>query len=109
MEQFAAIRRDHQVDGLSIRGAGRQAWCASAHGAPGVGVAGGTSTVRWGCRIRRCAIMSASAAPQILAEAGKPLELGFVPRTHEPGPRGRSTFRRNHCVPMPVVILDRGT
>src|SRR4029078_6025426 len=30
--------------------------------------------------------------PQILAEAGKPLELGFVPQTHEPGVEGEVDF-----------------
>ena len=30
--------------------------------------------------------------PQILAEAGRPLELGYVPQTHEPGAEGEVDF-----------------
>lgn len=41
------------------------------------------STVRDYVRKRR---------PQILAEAGRPLELGFVPQTHEPGAEGEVDF-----------------
>ena len=29
--------------------------------------------------------------PEILAEAGRPLEAGFVPQAHEPGAEGKST------------------
>ena len=40
VEQFAAIRRDHRVEGLSIRGLADRHRCASADGAPGAGVGG---------------------------------------------------------------------
>ena len=129
MELFAVIRRDHRVDGLSIRALAdkhavhrrtvRQALASAIppprktpqrvaprlepfrsvidgmlrsdldaprkqrhtarriharlideHGAAGLSY----STVRDHVRKRR---------PQILAEAGRPLELGFVPQTHE--------------------------
>lgn len=138
VEQFAAIRRDHRVEGLSIRALAdkhrvhrrtvRQALESSVpptrktpqriaprlepykaaidemlrsdvdapkkqrhtarrilarlvdeHGAEGLSY----STVRDHVRKRR---------PQILAEAGKPLELGFVPQTHEPGAEGEVDF-----------------
>ena len=138
VEQFAAIRRDHRVDGLSIRALAdrhgvhrrtvRQALesaipparktplrvaprlqpfraaidemlrsdldaprkqrhtarrvlarLVDEHSAVGLSY----STVRDYVRKRR---------PQILAEAGKPLELGFVPQTHEPGAEGEVDF-----------------
>jgi transposase len=138
VEQFAAIRRDHRVDGLSIRALAdkhgvhrrtvRQALESSIpparktpqriaprlepfkpaidemlrsdveapkkqrhtarrilarlvdeHGAVGLSY----STVRDHVRKRR---------PQILAEAGKPLELGFVPQTHPPAAEAEADF-----------------
>jgi transposase len=138
VEQFAAIRRDHRVDGLSIRALAdrhgvhrrtvRQALesaipparktplrvaprlqpfraaidemlrgdldaprkqrhtarrvlarLVDEHSAVGLSY----STVRDYVRKRR---------PQILAEAGKPLELGFVPQTHEPGAEAEVDF-----------------
>ncbi|EUA12820.1 helix-turn-helix domain protein [Mycobacterium kansasii 732] len=138
MEQFAAIRRDHRVEGLSIRALAdrhgvhrrtvRQAlesairparktpqrvaprldpfktaideMLRSALDAPkkqrhtarmvlarrvdehdAVGLS--YSTVRDYVRKRR---------PQILAEAGKPLEQGYVPQTHEPGAEAEVDF-----------------
>ena len=138
MEQFAAIRRDHRMDGLSIRALAdkhhvhrrtvRQALESSIpparktpqriaprlepfktaidemlrsdveapkkqrhtarrilarlvdeHGAVGLSY----STVRDHVRQRR---------PQILAEAGKPLELGYVPQTHPPAAEAEVDF-----------------
>ena len=138
MEQFVAIRRDHRVDGLSIRaladkhGVHRRtvrqelesamppprktpqrvaprlepfkiaidamlrsdldapkkqrhtarrilARLVDEHGAEGLSY----STVRDHVRKRR---------PQILFEAGRPLELGYVPQTHEPAAEAEVDF-----------------
>jgi transposase len=138
VEQFAAIRRDHRVEGLSIRALAdrhgvhrrtvRQALESAVppprktplrvaprlapytaaidemlrsdveapkkqrhtarrvlarlvdeHGATGLSY----STVRDHVRKRR---------PQILAEAGKPLEVGFVPQSHPPAAEGEVDF-----------------
>ena len=138
VQQFEAIRRDHRVEGLSIRGLAdkhgvhrrtvRQALDGAVppprktavrvaprlepfkaaidamlrsdldapktqrhtarrvlarlvdeHGAQGLSY----STVRDCVRKRR---------PQILAEAGRPLELGFVPQTYEPGAQAEVDF-----------------
>jgi transposase len=138
VEQFAAIRRDHRVEGLSIRALAdkhgvhrrtvRQALepamppprktpqreaprlepfktaidamlhgdldaprkqrhtarrilarLVDEHGAEGLSY----STVRDHVRKRR---------PQILAEAGRPLELGYVPQTHEPAAEAEVDF-----------------
>jgi DNA-binding transcriptional regulator YhcF (GntR family) len=126
VEQFAAIRRDHRVDGLSIRALAdkhgvhrrtvRQALESATpsprktpqrvaprlepfktakkqrhtarrilarlvdeHGAQGLSY----STVRDHVRKRR---------PQTLAEAGRPLELGYVPQTHEPAAEAEVDF-----------------
>jgi transposase len=137
VEQFAAIRRDHRVEGLSIRALAdrhgvhrrsvRQALDSAVppprktpqriaprlepykaidamlrsdldapkkqrhtarrilarlvdeHGATDLSY----STVRDHVRKRR---------PQILAEAGKPLEVGFVPQTHPPAAEGEVDF-----------------
>ena len=138
VEQFAAIRRDHQVEGLSIRAladkhgvhrrtvrqalesavpAPRKTAARTAprlepfkaaidemlrsdldapkkqrhtarrvlarlvdeHGAQALSY----STVRDHVRKRR---------PQILAEAGRPLELGYVPQTYEPAAQGEVDF-----------------
>ena len=138
MEQFAAIRRDHRVEGLSIRGLAdkhhvhrrtvRQALesvipparkipqrvaprldpfkpaieamlrsdldapkkqrhtarrilarLVDEHGAVGLSY----STVRDHVRKRR---------PEILAEVGKPVELGYVPQTHEPAAEAEVDF-----------------
>lgn len=138
VELFAAIRRDHRVEGISIRGLAdkhgvhrrtvRQALDGAVppprktavrvaprlgpftvvidamlrsdldapkkqrhtarrvlarlvdeHGAQGLSY----STVRDYVRKRR---------PQILAEAGRPLELGFVPQTYEPGAQAEVDF-----------------
>ena len=138
VEQFAGIRRDHRVDGLSIRALAdkhgvhrrtvRQALESAGppsrkvaqrvaprlepfktaidamlrsdldapkkqrhtarrilarlvdeHGAVGLSY----STVRDHVRKRR---------PQILAEAGRPLELGYVPQTHEPAAEAEVDF-----------------
>lgn len=138
VEQFAAIRHDHRVDGLSIRGLAdkhgvhrrtvRQALASAVppprkipqriaprlerfkaaidemlrsdldapkkqrHTARRVlarlvdehdAVDLSYSTVRDYIGKRR---------PQILAEAGRPLELGFVPQTHEPAAEGEVDF-----------------
>jgi transposase len=138
VEQFAEIRRDHRVEGLSIRGLAdkhgvhrrtvRQALKSSIpparktpqrisprlepfkvaidamlradldapkkqrHSARRIlarlvdeHAAGGLSysTVRDHVRKRR---------PQILAEAGKPLELGYVPQTHPPAAEAEVDF-----------------
>jgi transposase len=126
VEQFAAIRRDHRVDGLSIRALAdkhgvhrrtvRQALESATpsprktpqrvaprlepfktakkqrhtarrilarlvdeHGAQGLSY----STVHDHVRKRR---------PQTLAEAGRPLELGYVPQTHEPAAEAEVDF-----------------
>ncbi|CQD24025.1 transposase [Mycobacterium lentiflavum] len=138
VELFAVIRRDHRVDGLSIRALAdkhavhrrtvRQALASAVppprktaqriaprlepfksaidamlrldldapkkqrhtarriharlvdeHGAAGLSY----STVRDHVRKRR---------PQILAEAGRPLELGYVPQTHEPAAEAEVDF-----------------
>jgi transposase len=138
VQQFEAIRRDHRVEGLSIRGLAdkhgvhrrtvRQALASAMpparkpvarvaprlesfkvaidemlrsdldapkkqrhtarrvlarlvdeYGAQGLSY----STVRDHVRKRR---------PQILAEAGRPLELGYVPQTHEPGAEAEVDF-----------------
>ena len=138
VELFAVIRRDHRVDGLSIRALAdkhavhrrtvRQALASAIppprktpqriaprlepfqsaidamlrsdldapkkqrhtarrvharlideHGAAGLSY----STVRDHVRKRR---------PQILAEAGRPLELGYVPQTHEPAAEAEVDF-----------------
>jgi transposase len=138
VEQFAAIRRDHRVEGLSIRGLAdrhhvhrrtvRQALesvipparkipqrvaprldpfkpaieamlrsdldapkkqrhtarrilarLVDEHGAVGLSY----STVRDHVRKRR---------PEILAEVGKPVELGYVPQTHEPAAEAEVDF-----------------
>ena len=138
VEQFAAIRRDHRVDGLSIRAladkhgvhrrtvrqaleseipparktpqrvaprlepfktaidatlqsdldapkkqhhTARRIWArlVDEHGAVGLSY----STARDHVRKRR---------PQILAEAGRPLGLGFVPRIHPPAAEAEVDF-----------------
>ena len=150
MGQFAAIRRDHPVDGLSIRAladrhgvhwrtvrqslesaippsrktplriaprlepfktaidamlrsdldapkkqrhTARRIWARllDEHGAAGLSY----STVRDHVRKRR---------PQILAEAGRPLELGYVPQTHQPA---AFPTAREHSVPLTLTLTSR--
>ena len=138
VEQFAEIRRDHRIEGLSVRALANRhrvhrrtvrqalesavppvrkaplrvaprlapykaaidamlrsdvdapkkqrhtarrvlARLVDEHGATGLSY----STVRDYVRKRR---------PQILAEAGKPLEVGFVPQTHPPAAEGEADF-----------------
>jgi hypothetical protein len=42
--------------------------------------------------------------PQILAEAGKPLELGYVPQTHPPI---NFPTAREHSVPLTLTLSSR--
>ncbi len=42
------------------------------------------STARWACRYSTVRNHVRKRRPQILAEAGRPLELGNVPQTHPP-------------------------
>ena len=81
----AGDRRD------AARGSGCAAQ-AAAYRQAGAGPAGRRARRRGSCRTRRCGTTSPGAARRSLCEAGRALEEGFVPQTHEPGAEAEVDF-----------------